>query len=103
MTANIFRQLALRCGEAVEGLHMRHPDFRIGGKVFASLGAPDASWGMVKLTPEQQREFIADAPDVFVPCSGAWGRKGYTNVCLAAAEAAVVQAALETAASNVGG
>ncbi len=80
---------------------MNHPDFRVGGKVFASLGVPDESWGMVKLTPEQQRPFIKKAPKVFKPCSGAWGRQGYTNVYLTAAKATIVRAALDAAAKNV--
>jgi len=79
-----------------------HPDFRIAGKIFASLGVPDRSWGMVKLTPEQQRAFMVKAPDVFKPCSGAWGRQGYTNVYLASAKTGMVHAAVGAAAKNVG-
>jgi hypothetical protein len=73
MTIDEFRKMALGIPTAVERSHMNHPDFRIAGKIFASLGVPDRSWGMVKLTPEQQRAFIVKAPDVFKPCSGAWG------------------------------
>ena len=80
---------------------MNHPDFRLAGRIFASLGAPDQSWGMVKLTPEQQREFIKRAPAVFKPCSGAWGQQGATNVYLASAKARIVRAALDAAAKNV--
>ena len=80
---------------------MHHPDFRVFGKIFASLGVPDENWGMVKLTPEQQRAFIEKAPDVFKPCSGAWGREGYTNVYLASAKASMVRVALDAAAKNV--
>ena len=80
---------------------MDHPDFRVGGKVFASLGYPDEEHGMVKLTPEQQREFIKSAPKVFKPCSGAWGRLGATNVYLAIADPSTVRAALDAAAKNV--
>jgi hypothetical protein len=80
---------------------MNHPDFRVAEKIFASLGAPDESWGMVKLTPEQQRAFIKKAPEVFKPCSGAWGRQGTTNVYLAAARMPIVRAALDSAAKNV--
>ena len=65
---------------------MNHPDFRLGGKIFATLGVPDENWGMVKLTPEQQRTFMEGAPEVFQPCSGAWGRQGATNVHLGAAK-----------------
>ena len=80
---------------------MNHPDFRVAGKIFASLGVPDENWGMVKVTPEQQRAFIEKAPEVFKSCSGAWGRTGATNVYLASARASVVRAALDAAAKNV--
>ena len=101
MTIDQFRKMALEIPTAVEGSHMNHPDFRIAGKIFASLGVPDEGWGMVKLTPEQQHAFIEKAPKVFKPCSGAWGRAGATNVYLASARASVVRAALEAAANNV--
>jgi hypothetical protein len=101
MTTEEFREIALEIPTAVEMSHMNHPDFRVAGKIFASLGAPDENWGMVKLTPEQQRAFIKKAPTVFRPCSGAWGRQGATNVYLASAKATIVRAALETAAKNV--
>lgn len=80
---------------------MNHPDFRVTGKIFASLGVPDENSGMVKLTPEQQSRFIEKAPKVFKPCSSAWGRQGYTNVYLASAKAGIVRAALDAAAKNV--
>ena|SRR5438105_5048079 len=101
MTANEFRKLALEIPTAVERSHMNHPDFRVAGKIFASLGVPDQNWGMVKLTPEQQRTFIEKAPEIFKPCSGAWGRQGYTNVYLASATASIVRAALDVAAKNI--
>ena len=101
MTIDDFRKMALEIPTAVERSHMNHPDFRVAGKIFASLGAPDESWGMVKLTPEQQRAFIKKAPTVFKPCSGAWGRQGATNVYLASAKASIVRAALDAAAKNV--
>src|SRR5438128_8944062 len=101
MTNDEFRKLALEIPKAIERSHMNHPDFRVAGKIFASLGVPDESWGMVKLTPEQQHTFIEKAPDVFKPCSGAWGRKGYTNVYLASAKAGAVRAALDAAAKNI--
>ena len=101
MTINEFRKMALEIPKAVEQSHMNHPDFRIAGKIFASLGTPDANWGMVKLTPEQQRGFIEKAPEVFRPCSGAWGRAGATNVYLASAKASIVRTALDAAAENV--
>src|SRR5438132_13186587 len=93
--------MALEIPTSVERSHMNHPDFRVAGKIFASLGIPDQNWGMVKLTPEQQRTFIKKAPAVFKPCSGAWGRAGATNVYLASARASVVRAALDVAAKNI--
>ena len=101
MTNDEFRKMALEIPTAVEQSHMNHPDFRIAGKIFASLGAPDANWGMVKLTPAQQRAFIEKAPEVFKPCSGAWGRAGATNVYLASAKASLARAAIKAAAKNV--
>jgi hypothetical protein len=101
MTSDEFRKMALEIPAAVERSHMHHPDFRIAGKVFASLGVPDEGWGMVKLTPEQQRAFIEKAPETFKPCSGTWGRAGATNVYLASARTSVVRAALNAAANNV--
>jgi hypothetical protein len=100
MTIDEFRKMALEIPAAIERSHMDHPDFRVAGKIFAALGVPDESWGMVKLTPEQQRTFIEKAPKVFKPCSGAWGRQGYTDVYLAFAKASIVRAVLKTAAKN---
>ena len=102
MTPDEFRKIALQIPTAVERSHMNHPDFRLGGKIFASLSVPDKNWGMVKLTPEQQREFMKNAPEAFKPCSGAWGRQGATNVYLPVANESIVPAALEAAANNVG-
>ncbi len=85
MTTDEFRALARSLPEAVESSHMGHPDFRVRGKVFATLMYPDSGHGMVKLTPEQQRRLIAAAPDVFAPVKGGWGRRGCTQVSLAAA------------------
>ena len=101
MTIDEFRKMALEIPTAVERSHMNHPDFRVTGKIFASLGVPDENWGMVKLTPEQQRTSIEKAPEVFKPSSGAWGRQGCTNVYLPAAKATIVRAALDAAAKNV--
>jgi hypothetical protein len=101
MTANDFRRLALALPEAVESAHMDHPDFRVAGKVFATLGYPDKSWGMVKLTPEQQHYFSKDHPDVFVPAKGAWGRKGATCVLLRAAKKPIVEKVLRAAWLNM--
>lgn len=101
MTDDEFRNMALEIRGAVEGAHMNHPDFRVGGKIFASLGVPDQNWAMVKLTPEQQGNFIEKAPKVFKPSNGAWGKQGATNVQLAAAKPATVRAALDAAAKNI--
>src|SRR6267378_4525181 len=101
MTPEQFRKLALSYPGAVESTHLNHPDFRIEGKIFATLSYPDESWGMVKLTPEQQRSFIKQAPGVFNPCNGVWGQRGATNVCLASAKQDVLIAALDAASKNV--
>jgi hypothetical protein len=82
MTPAGFRRLALALPEAVESSHHDHPDFRVGKRVFATLGYPDARWGMVGLTPSQQRRFVALHPTVFMPVKGGWGLKGATNVRL---------------------
>jgi len=101
MTAEKFRSLALEISGAIESSHVNHPDFRLGGKVFASLGYPDDDHGMVKLTPEQQRAFLEKEPSMFTPCAGAWGKQGSTSVDLAAAKVDVLRAALEAASKNV--
>jgi len=100
MTVNEFRRLALGFPEAAESSHMDHPDFRVRGKIFATLGYPDEGWGMVKLTPTDQQLLIAAAPDVFVPAKGAWGRKGATTVKLTAAKKGTVRDALAAAWRN---
>src|SRR2546430_16784999 len=101
MTANKFRSLALGISGALESSHMEHPDFRIGGKVFASLGYPDDEHGMVKLTSEQQRAFLKKAPGVVDPCAGAWGKRGATSVRLRSAPVGLLRAALVAASKNV--
>jgi hypothetical protein len=101
VTAGGFRRLALGLPEASEVGHMGHPDFRVGGRIFATLGHPDERWGMVKLTPDQQEGFVAAEPSVFVPVKGAWGRRGATNVLLRAAKAGSLRAAMLLAWRNV--
>ncbi|MGH8172960.1 MAG: MmcQ/YjbR family DNA-binding protein [Rhodanobacteraceae bacterium] len=101
MTQDGFRRLALALPEAVESAHMAHPDFRVGGKIFATLGYPDAEWGMVKLAPEQQELFMRVAPGVFVPAKGAWGKSGSTTVLLKKVSVAVLRDALTAAWRNV--
>jgi hypothetical protein len=100
MTAGDFRRLALGFPEATEGEHMDHPDFRVGGKIFATLGYPDMGVGMVKLFPDQQAEFVRAEPKVFAPVKGGWGRRGATHVRLKAAKKASVKRALATAWRN---
>lgn len=100
MTAAEFRRLALALPQAEEREHMHHPDFRVGGKIFATLGYPDPAWAMVKLFPDQQQEFVAAEPQVFVPVKGAWGRQGCTNVLLKAATRTTVRTALQAAWEN---
>ena len=101
MTLQTFRRLALSMPEAYEDSHMRHPDFRSNGKIFATLGYPDENWGMVKLTPEQQKVFVSSEPEVFIPVKGAWGRQGATNVRLRSAKAGSLRPALTAAWQNV--
>ena len=101
MTPDAFRRLALALPEVGEGSHMGHADFRVGKRIIATLGYPDVSCGMVKLTPPQQEQFMARAPKVFAPVTGGWGAKGSTQVRLRAASAATVQAALLAAWGNV--
>ena len=101
MTADEFRSMALKFPGAIESAHMGHPDFRIEGKIFATLGFPDESWGMVKLTPEQQRLLVRNAPGVFAPCSGVWGKRGATNVHLASATEDTLRDAFDSAWRNV--
>jgi hypothetical protein len=100
MTAKDFRQIALSLPESEERAHMSHPDFRVGGKIFATLGYPDKTRGMVKLAPEDQHYFSKDYPDVFIPVKGTWGRRGATSVHLKAAKKEVLRKAIEAAWRN---
>lgn len=97
MTADHFRRIALGFADATERSHMNHPDFRVNGKVFATLGYPDEDWAMVKLTPEEQDNFVRAEPEVFVPVKGAWGRQGCTNIRLKGARPTPVRRALDAA------
>ena len=97
MTPGQFRKIALGFDGAVEASHMNHPDFRAAnGKIFATLNE-DHTRGMAALTPEQQAEMIARAPEVFVPAAGAWGRGGSTMIVLAKADPEIVGEALTLA------
>ncbi|SRR5579884_922264 len=97
MTAAQFRRLALSFKGAEEKAHMNHPDFRVNGKIFATLGYPDKQHGMVKLPVEQQHEFTSNQPEAFICVKGAWGRGGCTSVRLAAANESSVKKALGSA------
>jgi hypothetical protein len=97
MTANDFRKIALALPETEERQHMNHPDFRVAGKIFATLGYPDKSHGMVKISPEDQHYFSKDHPEAFVPIQGVWGRRGATRVHLRAAKKATLKKAIEAA------
>jgi len=93
----VFRRIALSFPAAEEGSHMGHADFRVGGKIFATLGAPDGAWGAVVLMPEQQEDFMTLAPGAFKPAAGAWGRGGSTLVRLEAVPEELLEAALSAA------
>ncbi|HEY6152441.1 MAG TPA: MmcQ/YjbR family DNA-binding protein [Candidatus Udaeobacter sp.] len=97
MTPNQFRDLALSFPEAIESAHMQHPDFRVGGKVFATLGYPDEQSAMVKLSADDQKEFVRNNPGVFKPVKGAWGRQGATNINLPQATIEIVREAITAA------
>ena len=97
MTPNDFRKLALALPEVEERAHMNHPDFRVAGKIFATLGYPDKTRGMVKLSPEDQHYFSKDDPEVFIPVKGAWGRQGATSVILKAVKKGALQKAIHAA------
>jgi hypothetical protein len=101
VTPATFRRLALSLPEAWESAHVGHPDDRVGKKIFATLGYPERSWGMVKLTPAQQQALVRAHPTVFLPVKGGWGLKGATNVQLRAATTAVLIPALELAWQSV--
>jgi len=100
MTADEFRALALSLPEAVESSHMDHPDFRVRNKIFATLGYPDSGHGMVKLTPNQQKLVLREAPDAFVLIKGGWGKRGATQLILRNAKKAMVRKALAAAWAN---
>src|SRR3984957_13733568 len=97
MNAADFRRIALSLDGAEEGSHMGSPDFRVGGRIFATLASQNQGYGNLMLTPEQQAEFVAEQPEVFVPIAGGWGRMGATHIRLAAAYEDVHAGALHTA------
>jgi hypothetical protein len=97
MTPDQFRKVALSFPESTESAHNGHPDFRVGGKIFATLGFPDDSCAVVMLGPEDQQFFIKQYAGMFEPVRGSWGQRGSTVINLAAARVAPVRAALEIA------
>ena len=101
MIADEFREIALSLPKAVEVGHMGHPDFRIGKKIFATLGYPDENHAMVKLMPDQQALFMEKHPKIFSPAKGKWGLGGSTLVNLAAAKPTAVRQAMIVAWRNI--
>lgn len=97
MTVDDFRRIALSLEGAEESSHMGQPDFRVGGRIFATLAAAAQGYGNLMLTPEQQATFVDELPEVFVPIAGGWGRNGATHIRLAAANEDVLKGALQTA------
>ncbi|MCC8966280.1 MmcQ/YjbR family DNA-binding protein [Bradyrhizobium sp. Pear76] len=101
MSANRFRRTALSLPEVVEGAHHGTANFRVGKRIFATLGYPDKDWGMVKLTPEQQAVVVEAEPEIFRPVPGGWGKSGSTNVRLAKADQVTLRSALTMARDNI--
>jgi hypothetical protein len=100
MSAGSFRRVALGLPGVAEGSHQGHADFRVGKRIFATLGHPDENWGMVQLTPEQQSMLVEAEPEMFRPVPGGWGKRGSTHVRLAAIDPATLQSALTMAWTN---
>ena len=97
MTADDFRRIALSLEGTEEASHMGNPDFRVGGRIFATLAAQKQGYGNLMLTPEQQAAFVEEAPDIFIPISGGWGKNGATHIKLSAANEDLLRGALQTA------
>jgi hypothetical protein len=97
MNAADFRRMALLLEGAEEGSHMGSPDFRVGGRIFATLASQDQGYGNLMLSPEQQAAFLEEQPEMFLPVAGGWGRNGATHIRLAAANKDVLAGALHTA------
>jgi hypothetical protein len=100
LTADDFRRIAIGMKNVHEGAHMGHPDFRANGRIFATIH-PDHVYGMVKLTPEQQQDFVRAHPAAFVPENGAWGRAGCTSVRLDAVDEETLGEAMTLAWQNI--
>ena len=97
MDADDFRRIALSMEGAEESSHMGSPDFRVGGRIFATLASQSQGYGNLMLAPEQQAAFVEELPEVFVPIVGGWGRMGATHIRLASATEDVLTGALRTA------
>ncbi len=97
MTVDDFRRLALSLEGVEERSHMGSPDFRVNGRIFATLAAQGKGYGNLMLTPEQQASFVGEAPEIFIPVAGGWGKNGATHVKLAAANEDLLAGALRTA------
>ncbi len=97
MTAEDFRRIALSLEGAEEGSHMGATDFRVKGRIFATLASVQEGYGNLMITPEQQADFIAERPDLFVPIKGGWGRMGMTHIRLAPATEDILEGALRVA------
>ncbi len=97
MNADDFRRIALKLEGAEESSHMGSPDFRVGGRIFATLAAESQGYGNLMLTPEQQKDFAGESPNVFVPVGGGWGRMGATHIRLSEADEDMLTGALHTA------
>jgi hypothetical protein len=100
MTPDDFREIALSLDGAVERSHMNHPDFRANGRIFASI-MPGEKKGTLKLSPEEQQEFMRQHGKTFSPAAGSWGRQGWTHVEFAGADRAAVRAAMLIAWQSV--
>lgn len=97
MKSSDFRRIALSLEGAEEGSHMGAADFRVGGRIFATLAAISQGYGNLMLTPEKQAAFVAEAPEIFLPIAGGWGKNGATHIHLSAANEDVLTGALRTA------
>jgi predicted DNA-binding protein (MmcQ/YjbR family) len=97
MTANDFRKIALSFEGAEEGSHMGAVDFRVGGRIFATLASVKQGYGNLKFTPEMQADFVREQPDIFLPIHGGWGRMGMTHIRLKEATEDQLRGALEAA------
>jgi len=97
MKTTDFRRIALSFDGAEEGSHMGAADFRVGGRIFATLGSENKGYGNLMITPELQAEFVGELPEVFLPVPGGWGKMGATHIRLAKASEEVLTGALHTA------